>query len=142
MGFQPAKQVYRQVSKKNNVCTSGNKKKDVEPTIEVSKSNSFDVLNSVEMMLIWYTTPIVENFDKKKRFIIDGTATLVDDEGQPLTMVNSSGDHDNDDEVALVDNDVANLLASMDVGYVTNSLLEQWADVHSLYGGGALQIGF
>ncbi|GKC90078.1 retrotransposon protein, putative, ty1-copia subclass [Tanacetum coccineum] len=48
VGFKPAKQVYRQVSKKNNVNTSGNKKKDVEPTIEVSNSNPFDVLNSVE----------------------------------------------------------------------------------------------
>ncbi|GJY68222.1 ribonuclease H-like domain-containing protein [Tanacetum coccineum] len=34
VGFKLAKQVYRQVSKKNNVNTSGNKKKDVEPTIE------------------------------------------------------------------------------------------------------------
>ncbi|GJS67579.1 zinc finger BED domain-containing protein RICESLEEPER 2-like protein, partial [Tanacetum coccineum] len=29
VGFQPTKQMYRQVSKKNNVSTSGNKKKDV-----------------------------------------------------------------------------------------------------------------
>ncbi|GKD81381.1 hypothetical protein Tco_1348220, partial [Tanacetum coccineum] len=48
VGFKPVKQVYRQVSKKNNVNTSGNKKKDVEPTIEVSNSNPFDVLNSIE----------------------------------------------------------------------------------------------
>ncbi|GKC48855.1 RNA-directed DNA polymerase, eukaryota [Tanacetum coccineum] len=48
VGFKPVKQVYRQVSKKNNVNTNGNKKKDVEPTIEVSNSNLFDVLNSVE----------------------------------------------------------------------------------------------
>ncbi|GJS09197.1 hypothetical protein Tco_0365993 [Tanacetum coccineum] len=66
MGFQPAKQVYRQVSKKNNVSTSGRKKKDVEPTIK--------------------------------------------------------------DEVASVDNDMANFLASKDVGYGTNSLLEQWKE--------------
>ncbi|GKA81118.1 hypothetical protein Tco_0787810 [Tanacetum coccineum] len=36
VGFKSTKQVYRHVSKKNNVNTSGNKKKDVEPTKEVS----------------------------------------------------------------------------------------------------------
>ncbi|GJZ28756.1 putative RNA-directed DNA polymerase [Tanacetum coccineum] len=34
VGFKSVKQVYKQVSKKNNVNTSGNKKKDAEPTIE------------------------------------------------------------------------------------------------------------
>ncbi|GKD38043.1 hypothetical protein Tco_1258250, partial [Tanacetum coccineum] len=34
VGFQSTKQVYRHVSKKNNVSTSGNKKKDVEHTKE------------------------------------------------------------------------------------------------------------
>ncbi|GKF44295.1 retrotransposon protein, putative, ty1-copia subclass, partial [Tanacetum coccineum] len=48
VGFKPAKQVYRQVARKNNVNTNGNKKKDAEPIIEVSNSNPFDVLNSVE----------------------------------------------------------------------------------------------
>ncbi|GJS68639.1 putative reverse transcriptase domain-containing protein [Tanacetum coccineum] len=72
------------------------------------------------------TTPIVEKIDKMKRLIIDGTATLVDDEGIPLTKVDSLGDHDNDDEVALVDNDMANFFASKDVGYGTNSLFKQW----------------
>ncbi|GJS87925.1 ribonuclease H-like domain-containing protein [Tanacetum coccineum] len=48
VGFKQAKQVYRPVSKKTNANTSGNKKKDVEPTKDVSNSNPFDVLNSVE----------------------------------------------------------------------------------------------
>ncbi|GJS90505.1 hypothetical protein Tco_0773141 [Tanacetum coccineum] len=86
VGFKPVKQVYRQVFKKNNVNTNGNKKKDVEPTIEV---------------------------------------TLVDDEGKPLTKINSSGDHDSEDKVASVDNDMTNFLASKKVGCGTNSLLEQ-----------------
>ncbi|GJW53119.1 hypothetical protein Tco_0097204, partial [Tanacetum coccineum] len=34
VGFKPVKQVYRQFARKNNVNTNGNKKKDVEPTIE------------------------------------------------------------------------------------------------------------
>ncbi|GKB43765.1 hypothetical protein Tco_0888707 [Tanacetum coccineum] len=74
---------------KNNVNTSGNKKKDVEPTIEV---------------------------------------TLVDDEGKPLTKVDSLGDHDSEDEVASADNDMANFSASKKDGYGTSSLFEQWKD--------------
>nr|GEY45881.1 hypothetical protein [Tanacetum cinerariifolium] len=142
------------VSKKNNVSTSANKKKNVKPTKEVSKSNSFDVLNSVKNDVdlgtsggtsnltskkanssrssFWNadssgtsTTLIVEKINKMKRLIIDGMATLVDDDGKLLTMVVSSSDHDSEDEVASVDNDMANFLASNDVGYGTDSLLEQ-----------------
>nr|GEY83197.1 hypothetical protein [Tanacetum cinerariifolium] len=39
---------YRPVTKKPNASSSGNKKKGVEPTIEVSNSNPFDVLNLVD----------------------------------------------------------------------------------------------
>ncbi|GKC26517.1 hypothetical protein Tco_1033811 [Tanacetum coccineum] len=51
VGFKPVKQAYRHVSKKNNANTSGNKKKDTEPTIEVSNSNPFDALieNDVDL---------------------------------------------------------------------------------------------
>ncbi|GJT76653.1 hypothetical protein Tco_1043378, partial [Tanacetum coccineum] len=37
---------YRPVSKKPNASSSGNKKKGVKPTIDVSNSNPFDALNS------------------------------------------------------------------------------------------------
>ncbi|GJV42091.1 hypothetical protein Tco_1420531 [Tanacetum coccineum] len=123
----------------------------------VSNSNPFDVLNSVENdvdlgtngetsnlaskktnssgSLFWNvesssisTTPLVEKIDKIERLIIDGKVTLVDDKGKPLTKVDSSGDHDSEDEVASVDNDMANFLASKKVGYGTNSLLEQWKE--------------
>ncbi|GJX78326.1 hypothetical protein Tco_0325137 [Tanacetum coccineum] len=47
MGFKSQKE-YRSVTKKPNASSSGNKKKGVEPTIEVSNSNPFDVLNSVD----------------------------------------------------------------------------------------------
>ncbi|GJW34268.1 reverse transcriptase domain-containing protein [Tanacetum coccineum] len=93
------------VSKKKNVSTSGNKKKDVVPIEENAKSSSTS------------TTPIVEKIDKIKRLIIDGTATLVDDDGILLKNVDSSGDHDSDDEVASIDKDMANCLASKDVSY-------------------------
>ncbi|GKC39089.1 RNA-directed DNA polymerase, eukaryota, reverse transcriptase zinc-binding domain protein, partial [Tanacetum coccineum] len=153
----PKNKVSDVVSQKNNVSTNGNKKKDVEPTKEVSKSNLFDVLNLVENDVdlginggtsnltnkkanssessFWNaessstsTTPIVEKIDRMKRLIIDGTATLVDDAGIPLKRVDSSSDHDSDDKVASVDNDMANFLASKDVDYGTNSLLEQWKE--------------
>ncbi|GJW78360.1 hypothetical protein Tco_0140042 [Tanacetum coccineum] len=47
------------------------------------------------------TTPIVAKIDKMKRLIIDGKVTLVDDEGKLLTR---------------------------EIGYGTNSLLEQWKE--------------
>nr|GEY38329.1 hypothetical protein [Tanacetum cinerariifolium] len=47
MSFKPQKE-YRPVLKKPNANSGGNKKKGVEPTIEVSNSNLFDVLNSVD----------------------------------------------------------------------------------------------
>ncbi|GKE23571.1 putative reverse transcriptase domain-containing protein [Tanacetum coccineum] len=47
MGFKPQYE-YRPVTKKPHASSSDNKKKDVKPTIEVSNSNPFDVLNSVD----------------------------------------------------------------------------------------------
>ncbi|GJW84277.1 putative reverse transcriptase domain-containing protein [Tanacetum coccineum] len=46
MGFKPHKE-YRPVLKNSNASSSGNKKKGAEPTVEVSDSKPFDVLNSV-----------------------------------------------------------------------------------------------
>ncbi|GJZ34999.1 reverse transcriptase domain-containing protein, partial [Tanacetum coccineum] len=46
-GFKSQKE-YRLVTKKPNASSSINKKKGAEPTIEVSNSNPFDVLNSVD----------------------------------------------------------------------------------------------
>ncbi|GKD98305.1 hypothetical protein Tco_1382202, partial [Tanacetum coccineum] len=62
--------------------------------------------------------------------VIDGNVTLVNDEVKPLANVDSSGDHDSEDEVASVDNEMANFLASKKVGYGTNSLLEQWKETY------------
>ncbi|GJT90485.1 retrotransposon protein, putative, unclassified [Tanacetum coccineum] len=151
----------RVVSKKNNVNTSGNKKKDmdVEPTIEVSNSNPFDVLNSVENDVdlgincgtsnlasneansggssfwnveasITNTTPIVDKIDKYEKLIIDGKVSLMDDEGKPLKKVAYPDDHDSEDEVESVDNDMTRFMASERVGFGTNSLLEQWRDTY------------
>ncbi|GKF30700.1 hypothetical protein Tco_0100498, partial [Tanacetum coccineum] len=122
------------VSKKNNVSTSGNKKKDVETTIEVSSLNQFDVLNLVENDVDLGTNGWTSNLASKKTnssgssLIIDGKVTLVDDEGKPLTTMDSLDDHDSKDEVASIDNDMEIFLASKDVGYGTNSLSEQWKE--------------
>ncbi|GKD66182.1 hypothetical protein Tco_1308290 [Tanacetum coccineum] len=131
VGFKQVKQVYQQVARKNQVNTNGNKKKDVEPTIEVSNSNLFDVLNSVENDVDLGTnggspnlasrkantsgflsgnvessstsnTPMVEKIDKMERLIIERKVTLVNDEGKPLKKVYYSGDHDSEDEVAII----------------------------------------
>ncbi|GJZ80241.1 hypothetical protein Tco_0645235 [Tanacetum coccineum] len=72
------------------------------------------------------TTHIIEKIDKVERLIIKGKVTLVDDEGKPVTKVDSFDDHDNEDEVVSTDIDMANFLASKKEGYGTNSLLEQW----------------
>ncbi|GKA90832.1 retrotransposon protein, putative, unclassified [Tanacetum coccineum] len=72
------------------------------------------------------TTHIIEKIDKVERLIIKGKVTLVDDEGKPVTKVDSFDDHDNEDEVVSTDIDMANSLASKKEGYGTNSLLEQW----------------
>ncbi|GJT69518.1 hypothetical protein Tco_1028804 [Tanacetum coccineum] len=112
----------------------GPKKKDAKPTIEISNSNLFDVLNLVENNVDSGTNGGTSNMAIKKAnssgssLIIDEKIILVDDEGKPLTNVDYSGDHDSEVEVASVDNNMANFLASKKVGYGTNSLLEQWKE--------------
>ncbi|GJZ49981.1 hypothetical protein Tco_0604171 [Tanacetum coccineum] len=154
--FKPAKE-YKLVPKKPTANTSGNKKHDVEPTKQVSNSNPFDVLNSVENDVdlstnggtsnlvskesnssgssFWNvesstmsTTPIVEKIRNIKKLIMDGKATLVDDEGVPVKKVDYLSDYDSKDEVALVDNDMARSMALEKGGFGTTSLLEQWRD--------------
>ncbi|GKA49684.1 hypothetical protein Tco_0742757 [Tanacetum coccineum] len=112
MGFKPTKQVFQPVSKKPTANASINKKKNVEPAKEVMDLS---------------TTLIVEKIDKIEKLIIEGKVTLVDDEGKPLEKVASSCEYDSEDEVASVDNDMANFLAKKD-GYGTQSLLEQWTE--------------
>nr|GEV16138.1 hypothetical protein [Tanacetum cinerariifolium] len=130
---------------------SGNKKNDVEPTKKFSNSNPFDVLNSVVNDVIWLpmrglqiwlvkrpnvessstsTTLIVNKIGKFEKLIIDGKVTLVDDEGEPVKKVDHPVDHDSENEVASVDNDMARSMASEKVGFGTNSLLEQWRDTY------------
>nr|GEX32404.1 hypothetical protein [Tanacetum cinerariifolium]GEX32416.1 hypothetical protein [Tanacetum cinerariifolium]GEX37443.1 hypothetical protein [Tanacetum cinerariifolium] len=87
VGFKPHKE-YRLVPKKLTAVPSGNKKKGVTHTNEVSNSNPFDVLNSV---------------DNDVEF---------DEVGNLLKKVECLGDYDSEDEAASVDNDMARSLAS------------------------------
>nr|GEY81958.1 hypothetical protein [Tanacetum cinerariifolium] len=68
------------------------------------------------------TTPIIDIIDKLEKVIIDGKVSLVDDEGKPLKNVDYAGDHDSEDKVEPVDNEMASFLASKMVGFGINSL--------------------
>ncbi|GJV49673.1 kinase-like domain, phloem protein 2-like protein [Tanacetum coccineum] len=59
--------------------------------------------------------------------VLAGKCMLLDDEGKPVKKIDYMGDHDSEDEVEPVDNEMASFLASnpSGVGYGTNSLLEQ-----------------
>nr|GEW17675.1 hypothetical protein [Tanacetum cinerariifolium] len=124
---------------------------DAEPTIEVSNSNPFDVLNSIKNYVdlvtnaetsnmasnkaksgrssSWNvkvssitTMPIFDKIDEYEKLIIDGKVSLVDDEGKPLKKIAYSDDHDSEDDVELVHNDMAHFMASERVGFGTNIL--------------------
>ncbi|GKB83338.1 hypothetical protein Tco_0950233 [Tanacetum coccineum] len=135
VGFQPIKQVFRPISKKNNGNTSGNKKKYVESRKEVSNTNLFDVLISVENDVVLGTNRGTLNLASKE-VVSSGSSFwnvesssptyLVDDERKPLKRVGYPGDHDSDDEVVSVDNDMTCFQSLERVRFGTNSLLEQW----------------
>ncbi|GJY92586.1 hypothetical protein Tco_0508368 [Tanacetum coccineum] len=61
-----------------------------------------------------------------ERLIFNEKVTLVGDEDKLLEKVDFSGDHDSEDEVKLVDNEMTSFRASKKVGYGSNSVLEQW----------------
>ncbi|GJS41688.1 retrotransposon protein, putative, ty1-copia subclass [Tanacetum coccineum] len=115
MRFKPTKQVYQPVSEKPTVNTSVNKKKNVEHAKEVTTNSSGSSFWNVDASSP-STTPILEKIYKIEKLIIDGKVTLVDDEGKPLEKVAYLSDYDSEDEVASVDNEMANFLAKKD-GY-------------------------
>ncbi|GJX57707.1 RNA-directed DNA polymerase, eukaryota, reverse transcriptase zinc-binding domain protein [Tanacetum coccineum] len=131
IGFKPQNE-YRPVLKKSTASPSGNKKKVVEPTIKVSNSNSFDVLNLVDndvesgtnrgtpnlvnngatssrssFMSVdnssSSTIPNIDKIEKFEDFLTNGQAILVDKTGNSLKKVQF-------------------------LGFGTQSLLEQWRD--------------
>nr|GEU64900.1 hypothetical protein [Tanacetum cinerariifolium] len=61
---------------------------------------------------------------KFENLVIDRQAIFMDKAGNPLKKVEYLGDHDSEDEVASVDNDMARDLASERTGFGNQSLLE------------------
>nr|GEX97561.1 hypothetical protein [Tanacetum cinerariifolium] len=148
------------LKKPSQTSLANNKKKGVEPTIKVSNSNPFDVLNLVDNDVMFGTnqgitnlvnnratssgssfmnagnsssgtTHIIDKIRKFKELLTSGKVILVDKAGNPLKKVEFLGEYDSEDEVALVDNDMDRSLASGRVGFSTQSLLEQWRDLYS-----------
>ncbi|GKC27807.1 hypothetical protein Tco_1035101 [Tanacetum coccineum] len=153
MGFKPQKE-NRPVPKKPTASSSGYKKKGVEPTIEVSNSNPFEVLNSVDNNVelgtnegttnlvnngvtssgssfmnvdnsSTSTTPINDKIKKFEELLTSRQAILVDEAGNSLKKVEFPGDYDSEDGVASNNNDMARSMASERVDFGTQSLLEQ-----------------
>ncbi|GJU12888.1 retrotransposon protein, putative, ty1-copia subclass [Tanacetum coccineum] len=120
VGFKPHKE-YRHISKKPTANSSGNKKKGVDLTDKVSDSNPFDILNSVDNDVEMGTNGVTSNSDNNRTsssgLIIDGQAMLVVEAGNPLKKVEYPGDHDSEEKVASVDNDMARSLASERTGF-------------------------
>nr|GFB78530.1 hypothetical protein [Tanacetum cinerariifolium] len=123
MGFKPTKQVFQPVSKKPTTNASVNTKKNMEPAKEVSKSNPFEVLtsveNDVELGTNGGTSNLASQATNSSGFSFwNVDASSPNDEGKPLENVAYSCEYDSEDEVASVDNDMANFLAKKN-GYGT-----------------------
>ncbi|GKC79380.1 nucleotide-diphospho-sugar transferase [Tanacetum coccineum] len=80
MGFKPQKE-YRPVTKKPNASSSGNKKKGVEPTIEVSNPNPFDVLNTVDNDVEFGTNRGITNLVNKEATSSGSSFMNIDNDG-------------------------------------------------------------
>ncbi|GJZ95211.1 reverse transcriptase domain-containing protein [Tanacetum coccineum] len=94
------------------ISSSGNKMKDAdaEPTIEVSNLNPFDALNSVENDVDLGTNCGTLNLASNKANSGGSSFWNMEasnDEGKPLKKVAYPVDHDSEDEVESVDNDMA-----------------------------------
>ncbi|GJW97901.1 transposon ty3-G gag-pol polyprotein [Tanacetum coccineum] len=127
MRFKP-KQVYQPISKKSTANTCGKKMNNSESTKEVSKSNPFEVLTSIDndvdlgtnevisnsadnrtINFSYSNTPIGDKIDKIERRIYEGKLRFVDDDGSPLVP---TGIMDSDSEVEVVFDETANLRIS------------------------------
>ncbi|GJU14966.1 ARID DNA-binding domain-containing protein [Tanacetum coccineum] len=81
MDFKPQYE-YRLVTKKPNASSSGNMKKGVEPTIEVSNSNPFDVLNSVDHDVEFVTNGGTTNLANNKATSSGSSFMNIDNNGE------------------------------------------------------------
>nr|GEX16092.1 reverse transcriptase domain, reverse transcriptase zinc-binding domain protein [Tanacetum cinerariifolium] len=139
IGFKPKKE-YRPILKKSTASSSGNKKKGVESTIEVSKSNPFDVLNSFDNDGKFDTnssnTPIGEKIFKMERKICKGmNGGIANSADKGTNNVNSNntpiGEKIDKIERQICEGKIRISTSDKegsDKCYGTNSLLEQWRD--------------
>ncbi|GKA02864.1 reverse transcriptase domain-containing protein [Tanacetum coccineum] len=123
VGFKPAKG-YRPVSKKPTANTNVGYYRGTSNLASNGVNSSGSSFWNVETSST-STTPIVDKIGKLEKLIINGNVTLLDDDGKPLKKVDYPGDHDSEDEVESVDNDMARSMASDGIGFGTKSLLEQ-----------------
>ncbi|GKB21520.1 hypothetical protein Tco_0855443 [Tanacetum coccineum] len=123
MAFKP-NQEYRHVLKTHTANSSGNKKKGVDSTNMVSDSNPFEVLNSVDNDVEMGTN------DGRQIWIRTGLIQVEPRSGMSKLVIEYPSDHDSEDEVASVDNDMARSLALERTRSGRQSLLEQWRDSH------------
>ncbi|GKE39619.1 hypothetical protein Tco_1463024 [Tanacetum coccineum] len=135
MGFKPQRE-YRPISKKSIASSSGNKKKGVELTIEVSNSNPFDVLNSIDNDVEFGTNGGTTNMVNNEATSTGSSFMHIDNDGEfaSNTPIVPTGIVESDSEMEVVFDETVNLKISTsgkdgsDKGYGTNSLLEQWRD--------------
>ncbi|GJX86660.1 ribonuclease H-like domain-containing protein [Tanacetum coccineum] len=122
--FKPAKE-YRPVSKSllPTLTELGTNRGTSNLASNVANSSGSLFWNFETSSTI--TTPIVDKIGKLEKLIIDEKVTLMDDDSKPLTNVDYPGDHDSEDELESVDNDMARSMTSERVGFGTKSLLEQ-----------------
>nr|GEV24608.1 hypothetical protein [Tanacetum cinerariifolium] len=133
IGFKPQKE-YRLVLKKPNASSSGNKKKGVEHNIEVSNSNPFDVLNSVDNDREFGTNGGTTNLVNNGSTLSGSSFTNIDNDGEfaSNTLIGKKIDkierQIGEGKLRLLDNNGNPLVSTdgCDKGYGTNSLLEQW----------------
>nr|GEY63013.1 hypothetical protein [Tanacetum cinerariifolium] len=90
--------------------------KGVEPTIEVSNSNPFDVLNLVNNDVKFGTN------GRNSNLICDGKLKLLDNDGNPLVPM---GIIESDSEVEVVFDKTANLMISKSGKYVSDKREEE-----------------
>ncbi|GJR46831.1 hypothetical protein Tco_1314934 [Tanacetum coccineum] len=167
MGFRPHNE-YQIVLKKPIASPSSNMKKGVEPTIEVSNSNPFDVLNSVDNDVEFGTnggainlvnngatlsgssfmnvdnsssgtTLIIDKIGKFEYLLTSGQDMLVDKASNPLKKVEFLGEYDSKDEVASVDNDMARSMASKRI--VVQDTSVNWVLIFAILGSSIVMMG-
>ncbi|GJR84627.1 hypothetical protein Tco_0155412 [Tanacetum coccineum] len=127
---------YRHVTKKPNASSSGNKKKGGEPTIEVSNSNPFDVLNLVDHDVEFGTNGGTTNLVNNEATSSGSSFMNIDNNGEFASNTPIGEKIDKieqqicEGKLRLLDNDGNPLVPTdgNDKGYGTNSLLEQWRD--------------